>query len=130
MDQPESRQSQQDDSDHRAELLPAWIGFLDDHHPSQQSHREQAAHADAKHDQHQRPAAAQAERAVAQPQAPGRSYPFTIVAHEETERAAALFETASLEWAELENTRESEGGRANDPGMGVEPEPVTNEPVD
>src|SRR5439155_9241448 len=44
--------------------------------------------------------------------------------------AAALLEAASLERAELENTREREGGRANHPGMGVEPEPVMNEPVD
>ena len=61
---------------------------------------------------------------------PGGSYPLAIVAHVEAERAAALLETASLERAELEHTSDREGGRANDPGMGVQPEPVMNEPVD
>src|SRR2546429_7234305 len=67
---------------------------------------------------------------MAQAQVPGCSYPLAIGAHEEAERAAALLETASLERAELEHTRDREGGRANDPGMGVQPEPVMNEPVD
>ena len=103
MSQPEGRKTQQDDSDHRAEPLSAGIGLLDDHHPGQQRHRHQASHANPKHDQHQRPAAAQAERAVAQAQVPGCSYPLAIVTHEEAERAAALLETASLERAELED---------------------------
>src|SRR5260370_13244322 len=66
----------------------------------------------------------------AQAQPPGRPHPFAIVAHKEAERATALFETASLERAELEHPRDREGGRANHPGMGVEPEPVMHEPVD
>src|SRR6266568_3866598 len=130
MGQPEGRKSQQDDPDHRAQTLPARIGLLDDHDPGQHRHRHQAAHAHPKHDQHQCPAAPQAERAVAEAQVPGGSYPLAIVAHVEAERAAALLETASLERAELEHTSDREGGRANDPGMGVQPEPVMNEPVD
>src|SRR5260370_41397365 len=66
----------------------------------------------------------------AQAQPPGRPHPFAIVAHKEAERATALFETASVERAELEHPRDREGGRANHPGMGVEPDPVMNEPVD
>ena len=83
MSQPERRKPQQDDPDHRAQPLPTRIGLLDDHDPGQQRHRHEAAHADPKHDQHQRPAAAQAERAVAHTKAPSCSYAVAIVAHEE-----------------------------------------------
>src|SRR5436309_3308868 len=67
---------------------------------------------------------------MVQAQVPGCSYPLAIGEHEEAERAAALLETASLERAELEHPRDREGGRANHPGMGVEPEPVMHERVD
>jgi len=130
MSQPEGREAQQDDPDQRAEPLPERCGLLGDHHPGQQRHRQQAVHANPKHDQHQGPAAAQAERAVAQTQAPGCSYPLAIVVQEEAERAATLLETAPFERAELERTRECEGGRTNHPGMHVEPEPVIHQPVD
>jgi hypothetical protein len=124
MGQPEGRKSQQDDPDHRAQTLPARRGLLDEYDPGQHRHRNQAAHANPKHDQHECPAAPQAERAVAQAQMPGCSYPLAIEAHEETERTAALLETAPLERAELERIRDREGGCANDLGMGVQPEPV------
>ena len=67
---------------------------------------------------------------MTQTQAPGCSYVLAIVTHEEAKRAAALLETASRERAELEQTCDREGGRANDPGTHVEPEPVMHEPVD
>src|SRR2546429_2465375 len=67
---------------------------------------------------------------MAQAQVPGCSYPLAIGAHEEAERTAALLETTPFERAELEHTRDREGGRANDPGMGVQPEPVMHEPVE
>src|SRR5258708_23341040 len=130
MKQPQNSQPQQYPSYHRTQALPARIGLLHHHHPGQQGHRPQAAHSQTEHRQHQRPAAPQAKHPMAQPQPPGRSYPFAVGAHEESERATALLETASLERAELEHPRESEGGRANDPGMGVEPEPVMQEPMD
>ncbi len=130
MGQPEGRKSQQDDPDHRAQPLPERCGLLDDHHPGQHRHRQQAAYANPKHDQHQCPAAPQAERTVAEAQVPGCCYPLAIVVHAEAERAAALLETAPLERAELEHTCDREGGRANDPGMGVQPEAVMHEPVD
>lgn len=103
MGQPEGRKPEQDDPNHRAEPLPERCGLLDDHHPGEGRHPHQAAYANPEHDQHQGPAAAQAEGPVAQAQVPGSSYPLAIVAHEEAERAAALLETASLEWAELEH---------------------------
>ena len=67
---------------------------------------------------------------MAQAQTPGCSFPLAVEAHEEAERTAALLEAAPLERAELEHPSDREGGRANHPGMRIEPEPVMNEAVD
>ena len=50
MGQPEGRKSQQDETNHRAQALPAWKCFLHDHHPSEQRHLDQAAHPETEHD--------------------------------------------------------------------------------
>src|SRR5579864_2984780 len=110
--------------------MPTRIGLLDDHHASEHYHPQQAPHTDPKHNEHQRPAAAQTEHAVAEAQAPGCSSALAIVAHEEAERAPALFEAALLERAELESARDRESYRANDPGMAVKPGRVIHKPVD
>ncbi len=122
--EPQDGQEQQSDPDDRAQPLPTWHSLLDDHHPGQDRHPHQAAHADPKYDQHQRPTAAQAEETVAQAQLPGRTHPFAVVAHEETERAAALFETVCLERTELEATGQREGCCTDEPGMLIEPGPT------
>lgn len=126
MGQPEGRKPEQDDPDHRAQPLSERRGLLDNHHPGEGSHPYQAAYANPEHNQHQGPAAAQAEGPMAQAQAPGSPFPLAIVAHEEAEGAAALLETASLEWAELEDPCKCESGRADQPGMAVKPQPMIN----
>src|SRR5260370_284939 len=130
MKQPQNSQPQQCPSYHRTQALPARIGLLHHHHPCQQGHRHQAAHSQTEHHQHQRPAAPQAQYPMAQPQPPGPSYPFAVGAHEEAERAAAQFETASLERAELEHTRDLQSCLPNNPGLYDTPAPAMTTPTD
>ena len=92
-------------------------------------HPGEAAQADGEHHQHQRPAAADAEQAVGDPE-PKRLAPLgpTLpVVQDEPERGAALVEAAVLERAELverRRRRRSRPGRScglrGEPGDGVD----------
>jgi hypothetical protein len=63
MSQPQTRQQEQCDSYDGAETPTTRKRFFHDHHPGHHRHRHQAAHSETEHDQHQCPAAAQAEHA-------------------------------------------------------------------
>src|SRR6266568_4587054 len=129
MSQPQNRQQEQGNSYDGAETLTARKRFFHDHHPGQHRHRHQASHPKAKHHQHQGPAAAETEHSVAQPQPPGRSRSFAVVAYEEAKGGTALLQTTFLQRAELKSARQCEGGCPNHPGVQVEPHPTMHQPV-
>src|SRR6266566_5208851 len=111
MSQPQNRQQEQGNSYDGAETLTARKRFFPNHH------------------QHQGPAAAETEHSVAQPQPPGRSRSFAVVAYEEAKGGTALLQTTFLQRAELKSARQCEGGCPNHPGVQVEPHPTMHQPV-
>src|SRR6476661_2466674 len=83
----------------------------------------QAAHADDEHHGHERPAAADAEDAVLEPdpqRLAARRAPLPARIDERERRAAAL-QTAVLERAELEDAGAGQHGRADHPATAGEP---------
>ena len=91
--------------------------LLGRHHRRERQHPADVARADDEHHEHQRPAAADAEEAVVDAEAPRLALRRAPVParRDEAERRVALLEAAVLERAELERARAGEHDRAERP---------------
>src|SRR5207247_3874364 len=109
--------------------------LLDRHHRGEREHPAEIADADEEHQQHQRPAAADAEETVTD--AETERLVLAVIAvpvlHDECERGAALLQAASLERRELVETGRRHERRSYEPSMRGQPaaliEPDANEMI-
>src|SRR5437870_84919 len=97
-----------DSRDERA----GWSDFFDEYEDRHRRHPYEVHHAHDEEDAHQRPAAAQAVRAVLDPHAHGPARSIPPVGHEESERASAVRQTRALERSELIDTGSNQNGAA------------------
>ncbi len=115
------RRRQQRHPGHRHRAGARRAGLLVDHQRGEQRHPDQARHAGREHHQHQRPAAADAERSVAGAEAKSAAHAALVVAAQELPGVAALVEAGVLQRRELERSREREHAGPDGPVALVQP---------
>src|SRR5439155_12411150 len=110
-------QRQEDRSGNGGDYIPRSSDLLVEHEAPEYGHPPQVRHAGSEHDEHERPAASEAEHPVPPSQAERPGNPSSVVLEEERARMPALRQAAFLEAGELERPGEGQGPSADDPGV-------------
>ena len=130
MDQDDGRERQEQGARYRSEPVAISAHLLVDHESREGGHPPQLGHAGGEHEQHECPAAPQAEHPVPEPQTEPVGHTATVVLEEVRRRVPALGEAPVLQGRELKRAGQGERGGSNQPRMLGQPGRAIDQAMD